>query len=110
MFNKGQLAGLMKQAQAMQENLKKAQDELAFIEVTGESGSGLVKILMTCKHEVKRVSIDPSLMTDDKDMLEDLIAAAFNDAARKAEEASEAKMGKLTGGMPGLPGGLKLPF
>jgi DNA-binding YbaB/EbfC family protein len=94
----------------MQENLKKAQDELAFIEVTGEAGSGLVKILMTCKHEVKRVSIDPSLMTDDKDMLEDLIAAAFNDAARKAEEASEAKMGKLTGGMPGLPGGLKLPF
>ena len=110
MFNKGQLAGLMKQAQAMQENLKKAQEELAFIEVTGEAGSGLVKILMTCKHEVKRVSIDPSLMTDDKDMLEDLIAAAFNDAARKAEEASEAKMGKLTGGMPGLPGGLKLPF
>ena len=110
MFNKGQLAGLMKQAQAMQENLKKAQDELAFIEVTGEAGSGLVKILMTCKHEVKRVSIDPSLMTDDKDMLEDLMAAAFNDAARKAEEASEAKMGKLTGGMPGLPGGLKLPF
>jgi DNA-binding YbaB/EbfC family protein len=94
----------------MQENLKKAQDELAFIEVTGEAGSGLVKILMTCKHEVKRVSIDSSLMTDDKDMLEDLIAAAFNDAARKAEEASEAKMGKLTGGMPGLPGGLKLPF
>ena len=110
MFNKGQLAGLMKQAQAMQENLKKAQEEFAFIEVTGEAGSGLVKILMTCKHEVKRVSIDPSLMTDDKDMLEDLIAAAFNDAARKAEEASEAKMGKLTGGMPGLPGGLKLPF
>jgi DNA-binding YbaB/EbfC family protein len=100
----------MKQAQAMQENLKKAQEELAFIEVTGEAGSGLVKILMTCKHEVKRVSIDPSLMTDDKDMLEDLIAAAFNDAARKAEETSEAKMGKLTGGMPGLPGGLKLPF
>lgn len=110
MFNKGQLAGLMKQAQAMQENLKKAQEELAFIEVTGEAGSGLVKILMTCKHEVKRVSIAPSLMTDDKDMLEDLIAAAFNDAARKAEETSEAKMGKLTGGMPGLPGGLKLPF
>ena len=110
MFNKGQLAGLMKQAQAMQENLKKAQEELAFIEVTGEAGSGLVKILMTCKHEVKRVSIDASLMSDDKDMLEDLIAAAFNDAARKAEETSEAKMGKLTGGMPGLPGGMKLPF
>jgi DNA-binding YbaB/EbfC family protein len=110
MFNKGQLAGLMKQAQAMQENLKKAQDELAFIEVTGEAGSGMVQILMTCKHQVKRVNIDPSLMTDDKDMLEDLIAAAFNDGARKAEEATEAKMGKLTGGMPGLPGGMKLPF
>ena len=110
MFNKGQLAGLMKQAQAMQDNLKKAQEELAFIEVTGESGSGMVQILMTSKHQVKRVTIDPSLLADDKDMLEDLIAAAFNDAARKAEEATEAKMGKLTGGMPGLPGGLKLPF
>ena len=110
MFNKGQLAGLMKQAQAMQENLKKAQEELAFIEVTGEAGSGMVKILMTCKHQVKRVTIDPSLLGDDKDMLEDLIAAAFNDGARKAEEATEAKMGKLTGGMPGLPGGMKLPF
>jgi DNA-binding YbaB/EbfC family protein len=100
----------MKQAQAMQENLKKAQEELAFIEVTGEAGSGMVQILMTCKHQVKRVTIDPSLMNDDKDMLEDLIAAAFNDGARKAEEATEAKMGKLTGGMPGLPGGMKLPF
>jgi DNA-binding YbaB/EbfC family protein len=110
MFNKGQLAGLMKQAQAMQDNLKKAQDELAFIEVTGEAGSGMVKILMTCKHQVKRVSIDASLMGDDKDMLEDLIAAAFNDGARKVEETTEAKMGKLTGGMPGLPGGMKLPF
>ena len=110
MFNKGQLAGLMKQAQAMQDNIKKTQDELATIEVTGESGSGLVKVLMTCKHDVKRVSIDASLLSDDKDMLEDLVAAAFNDAARKAEETSEAKMGKLTGGMPGLPGGMKLPF
>jgi DNA-binding YbaB/EbfC family protein len=110
MFNKGQLAGLMKQAQAMQDNLKKAQEELAFIEVTGEAGSGMVKILMTCKNQVKRVTIDPSLMGDDKDMLEDLIAAAFNDGARKVEETTEAKMGKLTGGMPGLPGGLKLPF
>ena len=110
MFNKGQLAGLMKQAQAMQENLKKAQEELAFIEVTGEAGSGMVQILMTCKHQVKRVTIDPSLMGDDKDMLEDLIAAAFNDGARKVEEATDAKMGKLTGGMPGLPGGMKLPF
>jgi nucleoid-associated protein EbfC len=110
MFNKGQLAGLMKQAQAMQENLKKAQDELAFIEVTGEAGSGMVQILMTCKHQVKRVTIDASLMGDDKDMLEDLIAAAFNDGARKVEETTEAKMGKLTGAMPGLPGGMKLPF
>ena len=110
MFNKGQLAGMMKQAQAMQENLNKAQEALAFIEVTGEAGSGMVQILMTCKHQVKRVTIDPSLLGDDKDMLEDLIAAAFNDGARKAEEATEAKMGKLTGGMPGLPGGMKLPF
>lgn len=107
MFNKGQLSGLMKQAQAMQENLKKAQDELAFVEVTGESGSGLVKVLMTCKHDVKRITIDPSLLADDKDMLEDLVAAAFNDAVRKAAETSEAKMGKLTAG---LPPGLKLPF
>ncbi len=107
MFNKGQLSGLMKQAQAMQENLKKAQEELAFIEVTGESGSGMVKVLMTCKHEVKRITIDPSLLADDKDMLEDLVAAAFNDAVRKAAETSEAKMSKLTAG---LPPGLKLPF
>ena len=110
MFNKGQLAGLMKQAQAMQDNLKKAQEELAHIEVEGQSGSGLVKVLMTCKHEVRRVSIDPSLLADDKDMLEDLIAAAFNDAARKAEETSGERMGKLTAGMPGLPGGMKFPF
>ena len=107
MLNKGQLSGLMKQAQAMQENLKKAQDELAFVEVTGESGSGLVKVLMTCKHDVKRITIDPSLLADDKDMLEDLVAAAFNDAVRKAAETSEAKMSKLTAG---LPPGLKLPF
>ena len=110
MFNKGQLAGLLKQAQTMQDNLKKAQDELAFVEVTGESGSGLVKITITCKHEVKRVQIDASLLADDKDMLEDLVAAAFNDAARKAEDTSQQKMGKLTSGMPGLPGGMKLPF
>jgi DNA-binding protein YbaB len=90
MFNKGQLAGLMKQAQAMQDNMKKAQDELGSIEVTGESGAGLV--------------------ADDKDMLEDLVAAAFNAAVRKAEETSSEKMGKLTAGMPGLPGGMKFPF
>ena len=107
MFNKGQLAGLMKQAQAMQENMKKAQDDLGNIEVTGESGAGLVKVLMTCKHDVKRITIDPSLLADDKDMLEDLVAAAFNDAVRKAAETSEAKMSKLTAG---LPPGMKLPF
>ena len=110
MFNKGQLAGLMKQAQTMQDNLKKAQDELAFIEVTAESGSGLVKVTMTCKHDVKRVEIDPSLLTDDKDMIEDLVAAAFNAAVRKAEELSAEKLGKLTAGMPSLPGGMKMPF
>ena len=92
MFNKGQLAGLMKQAQAMQDNLKKAQEELAHIEVEGESGAGLVKVVMTCKHDVKRITIDPSLLADDKDMLEDLVAAAFNAALRKAEETSACAM------------------
>ena len=106
---KGQLAGLMKQAQAMQDNLKKAQDELAHIEVEGQSGAGLVKVLMTCKNEVRRVTIDPSLLADDKDMLEDLVAAAFNDAARRAEATSAEKMGKLTAGMP-MPPGMKFPF
>lgn len=107
MFNKGQLAGLMKQAQAMQDNMKKAQDELGSIDVQGESGSGLVQVVMTCKHEVKRVTMDPSLLTDDKDMLEDLVAAAFNAAVRKAEEVSAEKMGKISAG---LPAGMKLPF
>ena len=106
---KNQLAGLMKQAQAMQENLKKAQEELATIEVEGQSGAGLVKVQMTCKHDVKRVSIDPSLFDEDRDMLEDLVAAAFNDALRRAEETSAEKMGKLTAGLP-LPGGMKFPF
>jgi nucleoid-associated protein EbfC len=106
---KNQLAGLMKQAQAMQDNLKKAQEELASIEVEGQSGAGLVKVTMTCKHDVKRVVIDPSLLADDKDMLEDLVAAAFNDGIRRAEEVSQEKMGKLTQGMP-LPPGMKFPF
>jgi DNA-binding YbaB/EbfC family protein len=106
---KGQLAGLMKQAQAMQDNLKKAQDELALIEVEGQSGAGLVKVTMTCKHDVKRIVIDPSLLADDKDMLEDLVAAAFNDGVRRAEALSAEKMGKLTAGMP-LPPGMKFPF
>lgn len=110
MFNKGQLAGLMKQATAMQENMKKAQDDLAFVDVTAEAGGGLVKVTMTCKHDVKRIEIDPSLLTDDKDMLEDLIAAAFNAAVRRAEEVSQEKMGKITAGMPSLPGGMKFPF
>ena len=109
MFNKGQLAGLMKQAQAMQDNLKKAQDDLANIEVEGESGAGLVKVLMTCKHDVKRVTIDPSLLADDKDMLEDLVAAAINDAVRRVEATTQEKMGKLTAGMPQIPG-MKFPF
>ena len=106
---KAQLAGLMKQAQAMQDNLKRAQDELATIEVEGQSGAGLVKVLMTCKYGVKRVTIDPSLLADDKDMLEDLVAAAFNDAVRRAETTSQEKMGKITAGMP-LPPGMKFPF
>ncbi len=106
---KGQLAGLMKQAQAMQDNLKKAQEELATIEVEGQSGAGLVKVTMTCKHEVKRIAIDTSLLGEDKDMLEDLLAAAFNDGVRRAEEVSNEKMGKLTAGMP-MPPGMKLPF
>ena len=106
---KNQLAGLMKQAQAMQDNLKRAQEELAQLEVEGQSGAGLVKVLMTCKNAVKRVTIDPSLLADDKDMLEDLVAAAFNDAIRRAEATSQEKMGKLTAGMPQIPG-MKFPF
>ena len=93
MFNKGQLAGLMKQAQAMQDNVKKAQDELGLIEVSGESGSGLVKVTMTCKHEVKRITIDPSLLADDKDMLEDLVAAFQRGLARSRRNLS-AKNGQ----------------
>ncbi len=106
---KNQLAGLMKQAQAMQDNLKRAQEELALLVVEGQSGAGLVKVVMTCKHDVKRIAIDPSLLAEDKDMLEDLVAAAFNDAVRRAETLSTEKMGKLTAGMP-LPPGMKFPF
>jgi nucleoid-associated protein EbfC len=106
---KQQLAGLMKQAQAMQDNMKRAQDELALMEVEGVSGAGLVKVTMTCKHDVKRIVIDPSLLADDKDMLEDMVAAAFNDAVRRAEAVSSEKMGKLTAGMP-MPPGMKFPF
>jgi nucleoid-associated protein EbfC len=106
---KQQLAGLMKQAQQMQDNLKRAQNELAQMEVEGVSGAGLVKVVMTCKHDVRRITIDPSLLADDKDMLEDLVAAAFNDGVRRAEEVSAEKMGKLTAGMP-MPPGMKFPF
>jgi DNA-binding YbaB/EbfC family protein len=106
---KGQLAGLMKQAQQMQENMRKLQEQLASVEVEGQSGAGLVKVVMTCKHDVKRVSIDPSLLGDDKDMLEDLVAAAVNDAVRKAEATTQERMAGLTAGM-GLPAGFKLPF
>jgi nucleoid-associated protein EbfC len=106
---KGQLAGLMKQAQQMQDNMKRLQDELATLEVEGQSGAGLVKVVMTCRHEVKRVTIDSSLLSDDKDMLEDLVAAAVNDAVRKAEVTTQEKMSSITAGMP-LPPGMKLPF
>jgi hypothetical protein len=106
---KGQLAGLMKQAQQVQENMKRLQEELASLEVEGKSGAGLVIVVMTCRHDVKRVTIDPSLLSDDKDMLEDLVAAAFNDAVRKAEATTQEKMSSITSGLP-LPPGMKLPF
>jgi hypothetical protein len=106
---KGGLGNLMKQAQQMQENMKRTQEELGKIEVEGQSGSGLVKVIMTCRHEVKRVKIDDSLLADDKDMLEDLVAAALNDAVRKVEATSQEKMGSVMSGMP-MPPGMKLPF
>ena len=105
---KGGIAGLMKQAQQMQENMKKAQEQLAQVEVEGQSGAGMVKVLMTCAHDVRRVAIDPSVM-DDKEMLEDLIAAAFNDAVRRAEQVSQERMAGFTSGL-NLPPGMKLPF
>ena len=109
MINKGQLAGLMKQAQQMQENMKRMQEQLASVEVEGQAGAGMVKVTMTCRHDVKRVSIDPSLLADDKDMLEDLVAAAVNDAVRKVETTVQEKMASMTAGLP-LPPGMKLPF
>jgi DNA-binding YbaB/EbfC family protein len=109
MMMKNQLAGLMKQAQTMQDNMKKMQDQLATIEVEGQSGAGLVKVVMTCKNDVKRVSIDPSLLGEDRDMLEDLVAAAFNDAVRKAEATTQEKMAGISAGLP-LPPGFKMPF
>jgi DNA-binding YbaB/EbfC family protein len=106
---KGGLGNLMKQAQKMQENMAKAQEELAITEVEGQAGSGMVKVTMACNHIVLRIAIDPSLLGDDKDMLEDLISAAFNDASRKAEATSQEKMSRITAGMP-MPPGMKLPF
>ncbi len=106
---KGGMGNLMKQAQQMQAKMAKAQEELANMEVTGESGAGMVKVTMTGSHSVRRVEIDPSLMEDDKEMVEDLVAAAFNDAVRRVEEQNKDKMGALTGGMQ-LPPGMKMPF
>jgi len=106
---RGNIGQLMKQAQMMQENMRRMQEQLAAMEVEGQSGSGTVKVVMTCKHEVRRVTIDPSLAADDREMLEDLVAAAFNDAARRVDALVAEKMSGMTAGM-GLPPGLKLPF
>ena len=103
------LSQLMRQAQEMQANMQKVQDELAATEVEGVAGGGMVKVVVTCKHEVRRVTIEDSLLRDDKEMLEDLVAAAFNDASRKVEQTVQQKLSSVTGGL-GLPGGLKLPF
>lgn len=106
---KGGMGNMMKQAQQMQAKMQKAQEDLANIEVVGESGAGMVKITMTCNHNVRRVEVDDSLVGDDKEMLEDLVAAAMNDAVRRVAETSQEKMGDVTGGM-GLPAGFKMPF
>jgi DNA-binding YbaB/EbfC family protein len=106
---KGGLGPLMKQAQQMQENMKNMQEQLATVEVEGQSGAGMVKVVMTCRYDVKRVKIDDSLFNDDKDMLEDLLAAAVNDAVRRVEATTQEKMSGVTAGM-GLPPGMKLPF
>lgn len=106
---KGGIGNLMKQAQKMQEDMQKAQEELANLEVTGQSGGGMVSVVMTGRHDVKRVSIDPSLMKDDKDMLEDLFAAAVNDAVRQIDKRSQERMAGMTSGMS-LPPGFKMPF
>ncbi len=108
MFNKGGMANLMKQAQQMQQNMLKAQEELNNLEVEGQAGAGMVKIVMTCKHDVRRVVIDPSVM-DDREMLEDLVAAAVNDANRRVEQTVQEKMAGFTAGL-NLPPGMKLPF
>ncbi len=106
---KAGLGNIMKQAQQMQENLKKVQDDIAKTEVTGESGAGLVKVTMTGKHDVKKINIDPSLIGDDVDMLEDLVAAAVNDANRRVEIMTQEKMSEISAGL-NLPAGMNLPF
>ncbi|TAK40995.1 MAG: YbaB/EbfC family nucleoid-associated protein [Betaproteobacteria bacterium] len=106
---RGNIGQLMKQAQMMQDNMRRMQEQLAGVEVEGQSGAGLVKVVMTCKHDVKRVTIDPSLVGDDREMLEDLVAAAFNDAARRVEQTVAEKMSGFSAGL-GLPPGMKLPF
>ncbi|WP_018693168.1 YbaB/EbfC family nucleoid-associated protein [Algicola sagamiensis] len=106
---KGGLGNLMKQAQQMQEKMQQMQEDLAKMEVVGEAGAGLVKVTMYGNHNVRRVDIDESLMEDDKDMIEDLVAAAINDAVRRVEEQNKEKMEELSGGMP-LPPGMKFPF
>jgi len=106
---RGNIGQLMKQAQMMQENMRRMQEQLATVEVEGQSGAGMVKVVMTCKHEVKRVSIDPSLVGEDREMLEDLVAAAFNDAVRRVEQTVAEKMSGFTAGL-GLPAGFKLPL
>ena len=106
---RGNIGQLMKQAQQMQENMRRMQEQLATVEVEGQSGAGMVKVVLTCKHEVKRVAIDPSLVGDDREMLEDLVAAAFNDAVRRVEQTVAEKMSGFTAGL-GLPPGFKLPL
>jgi DNA-binding YbaB/EbfC family protein len=106
---RGNIGQLMKQAQAMQDNMRRVQEQLATIEVEGQSGAGMVKVQMTCKYDVKRVAIDPSLVGEEREMLEDLVAAAFNDAVRKVEATVTEKMGAVTAGL-GLPPGFKMPF
>jgi len=106
---KGGIGNMMKQAQKMQADMQKAQEEIANMEVEGQSGGGMVKVLMNGRHEVRRVELDDSLMEDDKEMIEDLLAAAVNDAVRRIEQQSSEKMSGITSGL-NLPGGLKLPF
>ncbi|HEX5513462.1 MAG TPA: YbaB/EbfC family nucleoid-associated protein [Gammaproteobacteria bacterium] len=106
---KGGLGNLMKQAQKLQQEMQRAQEEIANMEVTGEAGGGMVSVVMTGRHELRRVTIDPELFKDDKEMVEDLVAAAVNDAVRKVERQSQEKMSSMTAGLP-LPPGMKMPF